>query len=123
MARSKHLILKAIGVLAETLRRVFSRDAGPDKPRDTMPRTDAPQADASPPIAPRTNKPARSKNNSDQLKSSRKKAKPVANPEVPCCPHCKKPMVIKVARTGKNAGEFWGCAAYPACRGIRPIFR
>ncbi|MCF5713077.1 topoisomerase DNA-binding C4 zinc finger domain-containing protein [Pseudomonas tremae] len=47
-------------------------------------------------------------------------AKPAS---APSCPHCKKIMVIKVARTGKNAGEFWGCVAYPKCRGIRPIFR
>lgn len=49
--------------------------------------------------------------------------KPETKPATPNCPHCKKPMVIKVARTGKNAGEFWGCVAYPKCRGIRPIFR
>lgn len=45
------------------------------------------------------------------------------SPQRPQRPHCKKTMVIKVARTGKNAGEFWGCVAYPKCRGIRPIFR
>ncbi|WP_122863900.1 topoisomerase DNA-binding C4 zinc finger domain-containing protein [Pseudomonas viridiflava] len=49
--------------------------------------------------------------------------KPETKPATPNCPHCKKPMVIKVARTGKNAGDFWGCVAYPKCRGIRPIFR
>jgi len=48
---------------------------------------------------------------------------PVA-PVVPACPHCRKPMVMKVARTGPNAGgDFWGCSAYPKCRGIRGIFR
>ena len=41
----------------------------------------------------------------------------------PLCPHCRKTMVIRVARTGANAGgNFWGCVAYPKCRGIRPIF-
>ncbi|WP_122532442.1 topoisomerase DNA-binding C4 zinc finger domain-containing protein [Pseudomonas viridiflava] len=49
--------------------------------------------------------------------------KPETKPATPNCPHCKKPMVIKVARTGKNAVDFWGCVAYPKCRGIRPIFR
>jgi hypothetical protein len=44
-------------------------------------------------------------------------------PATPNCPHCRKPMVIKTARTGRNAGDFWGCADYPKCRGIRPIFR
>ncbi|WP_341865296.1 topoisomerase DNA-binding C4 zinc finger domain-containing protein [Pseudomonas floridensis] len=55
--------------------------------------------------------------------SPKPEPKPEAKPSAPPCPHCKKPMVIKVARTGKNAGEFWGCATYPKCRGIRPIFR
>ncbi|MDB6141827.1 MAG: Restriction endonuclease [Pseudomonas sp.] len=42
----------------------------------------------------------------------------------PACPHCRKPMVIRKARTGANAGgDFWGCAAYPKCRGIRAIFK
>jgi restriction system protein len=49
--------------------------------------------------------------------------KPVAAPEAPACPHCRKPMVIRVARTGANAGgNFWGCSNYPKCRGIRAIF-
>ncbi|MDE1165060.1 MAG: restriction endonuclease [Pseudomonas sp.] len=44
-------------------------------------------------------------------------------PKAPACPHCRKPMVIKVARTGSNAGgNFWGCTDYPKCRGIRAIF-
>ena len=56
-------------------------------------------------------------------KSKQTTPKPETRPSTPNCPHCKKPMVIKVARTGKNAGDFWGCVAYPKCRGIRPIFR
>lgn len=44
---------------------------------------------------------------------------PVA-PKAPACPHCRKPMVIRVARTGGNAGgNFWGCGDYPKCRGMR----
>jgi restriction system protein len=47
---------------------------------------------------------------------------PVA-PKSPVCPHCRKTMVMRVARTGANAGgNFWGCADYPKCRGIRAIF-
>ena len=48
---------------------------------------------------------------------------PPAELTVPKCPHCRKPMVIKTARTGRNPGDFWGCAEYPKCRGIRPIIR
>lgn len=46
-----------------------------------------------------------------------------AAPAAPACPHCKQTMVMKVARTGANAGgNFWGCSGYPKCRGIRAIF-
>ncbi len=37
--------------------------------------------------------------------------------EVPQCPDCGKPMR---RRTSKQ-GDFWGCSAYPECRGIRQI--
>lgn len=48
---------------------------------------------------------------------------PAALPAAPLCPHCRKTMVVRVARTGANAGgNFWGCGDYPKCRGIRPIF-
>ncbi len=41
---------------------------------------------------------------------------------VPACPICGKPMVRRMASRGAKAGRpFWGCAGYPACRGIRPI--
>ncbi|WP_260415086.1 topoisomerase [Pseudomonas cichorii] len=50
--------------------------------------------------------------------------KPVIEPVAPKCPHCKKIMIMKVARTGGNAGgDFWGCKDYPKCRGMRGIFR
>jgi restriction system protein len=40
----------------------------------------------------------------------------------PECPVCAKPMVKRTAKRGANAGsEFWGCTAYPACRGTRQI--
>ncbi len=35
----------------------------------------------------------------------------------PSCPQCEKPM-----RRRKSAkGDFWGCSAYPDCKGLRPI--
>jgi restriction system protein len=38
----------------------------------------------------------------------------------PACPKCGKPMVIRTARRGRNAGgQFWGCEDYPTCTGIR----
>lgn len=36
----------------------------------------------------------------------------------PACPRCAGEMVRRTARKGANAGEsFWGCAAFPKCRG------
>jgi restriction system protein len=38
----------------------------------------------------------------------------------PECPKCGRRMVRRVARKGANAGgEFWGCAGYPHCNGVR----
>jgi four helix bundle suffix protein len=36
--------------------------------------------------------------------------------DAPACPLCDKPM--RVRRSSK--GEFWGCTAYPECKGTRP---
>lgn len=41
---------------------------------------------------------------------------------VPACPLCSRPMVRRQARRGANAGgEFWGCTAYPACKGTSAV--
>ena len=43
--------------------------------------------------------------------------------EVPACPQCGSPMVLRTAKKGSNAGSlFWGCSTFPKtkCRGIRP---
>ena len=41
-------------------------------------------------------------------------------PDTPACPLCGKPMCERTAKTGAHSGRpFWGCNAYPACRGIR----
>ena len=40
----------------------------------------------------------------------------------PPCPLCSKAMVKRVAKRGGTSGsEFWGCSAYPACRGTRQL--
>jgi four helix bundle suffix protein len=40
----------------------------------------------------------------------------------PNCPNCGKPMALRTARKGQNAGgQFWGCSAYPECRGTRSV--
>jgi len=41
---------------------------------------------------------------------------------IPPCPQCGATMVLRTARTGKSAGkQFWGCSAYPECKGIVEI--
>src|ERR1700736_3281632 len=41
---------------------------------------------------------------------------------VPHCPVCNSQMVKRRSRRGTRAGqEFWGCFAFPKCRGTRPI--
>ena len=40
----------------------------------------------------------------------------------PVCPKCGKPMALRTAREGANAGsQFWGCCGYPECKGTRQI--
>jgi restriction system protein len=40
----------------------------------------------------------------------------------PACPLCHEPLVVRTARSGPRAGaQFWGCSAYPKCRGTRAI--
>jgi len=53
--------------------------------------------------------------------SDRSDNKPDASPKPPACPLCAKPMRLRTARQGAHAGsQFWGCAAYPDCKGTRP---
>jgi restriction system protein len=44
------------------------------------------------------------------------------DPPPPACPCCGKPMRQRTARKGPRAGQkFWGCSAYPDCKGTRPV--
>ena len=44
------------------------------------------------------------------------------NATSPACPDCGKPMRRRTAGKGPRAGlDFWGCSAYPECKGILPI--
>lgn len=41
---------------------------------------------------------------------------------IPRCPQCGKPMALRTAKTGQHAGhQFWGCTAYPDCKGTAPV--
>ena len=47
-------------------------------------------------------------------------ALPAQAPASPSCPSCGEAMVLRTARRGTNVGkQFWGCRAYPRCRGTR----
>jgi restriction system protein len=40
----------------------------------------------------------------------------------PVCPLCSEPLVVRTARNGSRAGsQFWGCSAYPKCKGTLAI--
>lgn len=40
----------------------------------------------------------------------------------PGCPVCGKSMLLRTAQRGANAGKrFWGCSAYPSCRGTASV--
>jgi len=42
--------------------------------------------------------------------------------QIPPCPQCGAPTVLRIAKAGKNAGQqFWGCSKYPACKGLLPL--
>lgn len=54
---------------------------------------------------------------SERLTSKRLEARGNAAFTGPTCPLCEQPM----RRRKSSRGEFWGCTAYPACTGTRPI--
>ena len=45
-----------------------------------------------------------------------------AAPDVPFCPRCGQPMVLRIAKRGDKAGQkFFGCRNYPQCKEIIPL--
>ena len=47
-------------------------------------------------------------------------AQPTPDTPAPICPECGRPMRLRTAKSGPNAGKpFWGCSGYPACKGRR----
>ena len=45
-----------------------------------------------------------------------------SKPQPPKCPQCGELMALRTARQGKNEGhQFWGCTAYPNCKGTAPL--
>lgn len=57
-----------------------------------------------------------------RLQHRAKKNDPSDQTDLPVCPECDKPMVLRTAKTGKNSGnQFLGCSAYPECKGVRNL--
>ena len=61
---------------------------------------------------------------SEQLAAKRLKHRSDQNDRsnFPPCPQCGKPMVLRTAKTGQNAGkQFLGCSSYPDCKGVKNL--
>ena len=62
---------------------------------------------------------------SEQLAAKRIEARqrPSGSPTAaPMCPQCGKPMALRTAKKGRNAGsQFWGCSGYPNCKATRNL--
>lgn len=63
---------------------------------------------------------ARSKARLEKMSDESDKSDP-SGIQAPRCPSCGRSMKKRVARQGPRSGRpFWGCSAFPACRGVRP---
>jgi restriction system protein len=74
-----------------------------------------PRADSLPALRPREV--------SSTLDPGSLSGKTISKSQVPACPQCNSPMVLKTAKRGSNAGSsFWGCSTFPKtkCHGTRP---
>ncbi len=54
---------------------------------------------------------------SERLMAKRIEARAQNQPDAPECPLCSKPM----RRRESSRGAFWGCSAFPDCKGTRPV--
>jgi len=53
-----------------------------------------------------------------QIEKAHSGAEAAAQPVAPSCHQCGEVMVLRKARSGRHAGQqFWGCSAFPKCRG------
>ena len=55
-------------------------------------------------------------------RSAETEAPSVEAPPAPLCPECERPMALRTARHGPNAGrQFWGCSGFPDCKRILQV--
>jgi restriction system protein len=65
---------------------------------------------------------SRQKNQTDQTYQAEQSNPSDRNDSLPHCPKCGKPMSLRTARNGKNAGrQFLGCTGYPECKGVADV--
>lgn len=58
----------------------------------------------------------------EKRKSDKSDSSDPSDKTAPTCPICDAPMIMRKAGRGANAGNsFWGCPAYPKCKGTRKI--
>jgi four helix bundle suffix protein len=63
--------------------------------------------------------PAAAKLDSRERQSREPRRQPTPAGTIPACPKCGRPMTLRTAKTGKNAGkQFWGCTGYPDCKEV-----
>lgn len=55
----------------------------------------------------------------EQPKKKFKQEKKEEKTEIPNCPKCKTPMIIRT--NGKTGEPFWSCPQWPMCNGTRPM--
>jgi four helix bundle suffix protein len=63
--------------------------------------------------------PAAAKLDSRERQSKEPHRQPTPSGATPSCPKCGKPMTLRTAKAGRNAGKpFWGCTGYPDCKEV-----
>ena len=56
------------------------------------------------------------------VERNRRKNRTDPSDKIPPCPKCGSVMVLRTAHKGNQPGrQFWGCSAYPACRGLLDV--
>jgi four helix bundle suffix protein len=63
--------------------------------------------------------PAASRTDSRERQSKEPQRQPTPAGATPSCPKCGRPMTLRTAKAGRNAGKpFWGCTGYPDCKEV-----
>jgi ssDNA-binding Zn-finger/Zn-ribbon topoisomerase 1 len=62
------------------------------------------------------------KTNREHVRHVKKLVAEKENSNADACPICGSEMVLRETKKGDNLGkQFWGCSAFPKCRGTRTV--